>query len=344
MNKKITPQKNQKQINVSIYFYLAIVLIVGIGIGYSLSFIKKGSKTIKTGQAVMDYSEIRSGGYEFTNPLLDCDNFQSSSYSNLVELQNSLNEYINTTVKNGNATQISVYFRSLNNGPWVGINENENYTPASLLKVPVMVAILKKAETDTAFLKKKILCDKSLETIENAPIDGNKFIVIGKSYTIDELLEYMIVQSDNRAKQILSGLLGDDYIKNVMTDMGVNLRTKDLTKDFLSVKEYSSFYRIMYNASYLNRKMSEKALEILSRTKFKRGIPNKLPKNIKIAHKFGIREFENPSTKQLHDCGIVYYPSSPYLLCIMTKGHDFDILVEIISDISEMVYNSVGKK
>lgn len=343
MPKKVFPEDNLKKITLSSYIYLAIFLVIGVAVGYSLSFIKKSNKKVDAGQAVMDFSEMRAGGYEFTNPLLDCDNFSSSSSNNLVDLQSSLNEYITNAIKANNASQISVYLRLLNNGPWIGINENESYTPASLLKVPVMVGILKKAEEDSNYLKRKITVDKSVEPIINAPLDGNDFIVVGKTYTVMELVEYMIIQSDNRAKEILSKLLGDDYIKNVMMDMGVNLRTKDLTKDFLSVKEYSSFYRILYNASYLNRKMSEKALEILSRTKFKRGIPNKLPKNISIAHKFGIREFDRPPTKQLHDCGIVYNPSSPYLLCIMTKGYDFDVLVGIISDISEMVYNSVDK-
>jgi len=27
---------------------------------------------------------------------------------------------------------------------------------------------------------------------------------------------------------------------------------------------------------------------------------------------------------QLHDCGIVYYPETPYLLCVMTKGWNFE--------------------
>jgi len=321
------------------FIYSALILIVGMAGGYLLGFLT----TRPTNKDIQDLSEIRAGRYQFTNPLLDCDNFHPSVLKNHVRLKNNLNDYVNNALKTGISDHISVYFRLLNNGPWIGINEKYYFTPASLLKAPILIAILKKAEADTTLLNKKILYDKVLENTYSPNIADNENIKTGNTYTVDKLLEYMIIHSDNNAKAILLNLIGDDYLLNVMTDLGVNLRNRDLSIDFLSVKEYSSFFRIMYNASYLNRDMSEKALKILSKTKFNKGIPDKLPKNILVAHKFGERGFENSNEKQLHNCGIVYVPDSPYLLCIMTKGTDFNNLTKVISDISEIVYNSVSK-
>jgi len=51
----------------------------------------------------------------------------------------------------------SVYFRDLNNGMWFGINEGVFYRPASMLKVPVMIAYFKLAESTPAILAKKYL-------------------------------------------------------------------------------------------------------------------------------------------------------------------------------------------
>ena len=34
----------------------------------------------------------------------------------------------------------------------------------------------------------------------------------------------------------------------------------------------------------------------------------------------------------------------PYLLCIMTKGYEFDNLMKVISDISEIVYKNMSSK
>ncbi len=74
-----------------------------------------------------------------------------------------------------------------------------------------------------------------------------------------------------------------------------------------------------------------------------------VPSTVDVAHKFGERttlasDTESTETKQLHDCGIVYFPENPYLLCVMTRGTDFKVLEGIISDISRMVYEEVDSR
>lgn len=319
-------------------------LLMGLAIGFLLGFLitsPKKTKVAKQPDTENTLSEIRSGGYKFTNPLLDCDNFKPSILKTHVDLINSLNDYVKNALLNENATQVSVYFRSLNNGPWIGINEKEYYTPASLLKLPILIATLKKAENDPALLKMRINYNTPYDTIYKPNIKDTTCIRLGKSYSVDELLRFMIVHSDNEAKEILVNLISNDFILNVMEDLGVNLKNRNFSIDFISVKEYSSFFRILYNASYLSRNMSEKALELLSHTKYDKGITNKLPKDLVVSHKFGERGFENSDLKQLHDCGIIYHPGNPYLLCVMSRGYDFDKLSKVISDISLMVYNNV---
>ncbi len=56
---------------------------------------------------------------------------------------------------------------------------------------------------------------------------------------------------------------------------------------------------------------------------------------IVIADKYGENDYDG--IKQLHDAGIVYYPESPYLLCIMTKGKKWGVVRETIVDISKTV-------
>ena len=51
----------------------------------------------------------------------------------------------------------------------------------------------------------------------------------------------------------------------------------------------------------------------------------------------------NQEIKQLHDCGIVYYPKHPYLLCVMTRGDSFEYLDDTIRDISHLVYQEVNE-
>ena len=108
----------------------------------------------------------------------------------------------------------------------------------------------------------------------------------------------------------------------------------------MNVKEYSSFFRVLYNSSYINKESSEFALELLAESKFTEGIKSGVPKNIVVSHKFG-EQINKNSLLQLHDCGIVYAPKKPYILCVMTRGNNFDELADIIKNISKITYDSV---
>ncbi len=154
----------------------------------------------------------------------------------------------------------------------------------------------------------------------------------------------MIAFSDNEAKNLILENLDNETLDNAYLNLGIEvpgLRTPD---DFMSVKEYAAFFRILYNATYLNKQMSEKALEILSKSTYSKGLDAGVPPGIMVAHKFGERGFADSQVKQLHDCGIIYKKGNPYILCVMTRGGDFDELAKVISGVSSLVYTEFGNK
>jgi beta-lactamase class A len=153
----------------------------------------------------------------------------------------------------------------------------------------------------------------------------------------------MISYSDNEAAHLLARLLGSDRLARVSEETGISRRGDNLPTAVISVRDYSAIFRLLYNATYLGREMSEKALQLLGRTTFSYGLTAQLPDSVRVAHKFGEHGVgaEGSPEKQLHDCGVVYAPGSPYLLCIMTQGRDFTELARIISGISRLAYNAV---
>ncbi|MBI5102665.1 MAG: serine hydrolase [Nitrospirae bacterium] len=318
---------------------VSFVLIVGFSAGW-----KARELWTKRQEAAHPKVEMRQGGLTFTNPLLDC---EMGPYvigdAELAPFKNKLGEIIKEKKKTYGLSDVSVYFRELNNGRVFGIGQDEQFAPASLLKVPAMMTLFKQAESYPLLLTKKVKFTDRQDLTQPQHFKPSKAIQPGKSYTLEELAYMAVVYSDNNANGLLFEHLDKKILRNTYTDLVVEVPSSDKVPDFMSVKEYATFFRILYNASYLNRTMSEKALEFLAESDFRSGLVAGVPPDIKVAHKFGERvRGLNNEIKQLHDCGIVYYPGDPYLLCVMTRGSDFDVLDNVISDISYIIFDEVN--
>lgn len=303
---------------------------------------KEKGKVTAIAEKSHELKEIRESGYKFISPLLECQDLASSNRSGMIILEKKLKDFIAQVKAEKRASHVSIYFRDLSNGPWIGINENEPYSPASLLKVPILIAALKKAENSPGFLDKRIKYTHHTTDTTNPNI-LDSLIRTGNSYSVENLIYRTIAFSDNEAKNLLLENIDAQTLDKVYSDLGIDipgLRTPD---DFMSVKDYSSFFRLLYNATYLDKNMSEKGLEFLSNSTFNKGLSGKLPKDIIVAHKFGERGFADSQVKQLHDCGIIYKPGRPYVLCVMTRGNDFDELATVIADASALIYSEYGK-
>ena len=320
---------------------ISIVLLFGFVFGFYVSKLNiMGNNKLLNTKDVQVRLNIPS--YKYINPLLfsDSPKDQSREFSNLV---NIIKSYIGDLQKSNVLRSASVYFRDLNTGYWTDINNSETYEPASLLKVVVMMAVLRLAEENPSILQRE-------EYYSGLDDDGQYYkprisLSIGK-HTIRDLMESMLLDSDNGAT---ASILQDDEVRNAFQKtyniFRLPIVTSTSTTDYMSIKSYSTLFRILYNSSFFGWDTSEQALELLTKTKFDLGIIAGVPNNIIVAHKFGeyTKQGVNGNYQhELHDCGIVYYSNKPYLLCIMTKGNDFKSLESVISNISKIVYKMVS--
>lgn len=321
-----------------------VVLIVVAAASYFAGVSKKnlGGQDEEDRPVTTQTSETRlTGKFKFISPLLECDSYAPSDLQKDKQLQRSLDEFSHQVIHAGKVTSLSIYYRDLKNGPWIGVNEREVFSPASLLKVPVLIAALKHSESNPKFLDKKLLFSE-LSIGDTKPNINDETIILGKSYTVRELLERMIVYSDNYAKNlILNEILPEGSVGTLWSDLLIEEPTLNTPENFLTVKDYSAFFRILYNSTYLTRANSEFALEILSRSHFTGGIRAGVDTGILVASKFGERGMLDSDIKQLHDCGIVYRDKTPYLLCVMTQGHDWAEQEKVIREISSIIYRGI---
>lgn len=282
--------------------------------------------------------------YHFINPLLECDSGSAlSTNKNLNGLKKQLTDIINQETDKKNITFGAVYYRDLNNGPWIGVNENELFSPASLIKVPLMIAYYKLSESDPSILQKTLTNTDTYNPNEQnfAP---DEHLETNQTYTVTELIRRMITYSDNMAYKLLLDNIDSKLVYKIYSDLGVDISqaAEDPSGNIVSVKNYAAFYRVLFNSSYLDKDNSEKALELLSHSTFNQGITASLPKNITVSHKFGERQYLETGEKQLHDCGIVYDAKKPYLLCIMTRSNNFSDAAKTVAKISKTTFDAIN--
>jgi len=232
--------------------------------------------------------------------------------------------------------------RALPSGRWIALRRNVIYYPASLLKVPVMIAYFRKEESDPTLFEQRIIYTP-LSTGDT--FEAPSKLVTGRSYSIRELIEDMIIESDNGAAYTLLSKIDAGLLSEVYTDLGIQDPGNDSSKYEISAKTYALFFRVLYNATYLTPEASEQALELLMRTSYKEGLVAGVPADVPVAHKYGEHVVSDGATVQgveLHDCGIVYRPEHPYLLCVMTSAKDLSTASALISSISKAVYEDSG--
>ncbi len=316
------------------------IMIISLGLGLTIGSSFDNKQVKGDGEIRENLSNLT-----FTNPLLECDLGETYlSQSKARPSVRKLQKLIESKQESGDIVFASLYFRDLNNGPVIGINESEKFFPASLMKVPLAMLFYKASETNPDTLEQKVNPIKYPPVVNLSQlIEPETRINDTTEYSIKELIEHALLYSDNRASELLVNVMPEGGLKTVLNDLHLEM-PKNSVDDFFTVKEYSTFFRVLFNSSYLSKDNSEKILALLSQTKFSEGIRAHIPKNILVSSKFGERETRDSNIKQLHDCGIVYYPSHPYLICIMTRGTEIEALKKAIADISQLVYSEVKEQ
>jgi beta-lactamase class A len=326
------------------FFSQSVGLLLVMGLGLGLGWYLWGRPTDNQGET-NNQQALRLAGYEFVSPLLVCDTSFNESTPELSDLKDAFNKVVETSSASGVVSTASVYFRDLNTGREVSINSAERFFPASLKKIPLMMKLYRDAERDTSLIQTKRVLTGSQDFNLNAAIPPSKVPVYGQEYTQDELIQYMIKYSDNISFQVLLNTLGVEKFNKVFTDLQLYYPDSVVSiNDYVTPYQFSLFFRTLYNATYLNADSSEKSLKLMSETEFDEGLVAGVPKNVKVAHKFGVgvvSQQDGTDRGELHDCGITYHPKNPYLICVMTKSEASIAKVSgVIARVSAVAYKA----
>ncbi len=252
-------------------------------------------------------------------------------------LRTSLSNFINEKKKAGFITSGSVYLKSLKSGNWFEINGNAMYNPGSMMKLAILMAYLKDSETQIGLLDKELVLREKVSGVVVEQIRTSAPLELNKAYKIRDLLREMIVNSDNDATNLLNQNINRATFGRVMGDLGSRTPDLDDPNFEISAKEYARYFRVLYNASYLGRDNSAFALDLLTRSNYKGALTMNIPTNVKVAHKFGERPYEEGFN--FGEAGIFYIKEDPYVVVFMTRGKDSMKLPGVIAEASKMCYD-----
>ncbi len=213
-------------------------------------------------------------------------------------------------------------------------NGDRQFHAASTIKLAVMLGAFKAVEegiidlSDQLHVRNRFLsaADKTPYHVENSR-DGDTEVYqrIGRTMSIDELVELMIIRSSNLATNLLVDFLGAEYIQRVLQKAGAqNIYLKRGVEDHRAFNQginnevtangLVQVLRAIYEPYFFSTASRDRMLEVLLKQNFNSMIPAALPSDVRVAHKTG--EISTVS----HDVGLVFVPNrKPYILAILTE-------------------------
>ncbi len=255
---------------------------------------------------------------------------------NFTNLRGQLREYIADS-----PDAISVYFDYLPSGVSIGINDTNKFYVASLLKIPVAMAVMRLVETGDMRPDERL-------TVSPEEMDG-RFGEIWPpektSITVMEAMKLSLSASSNTAHNVLYTAMlrhSTHALSDVFDALDIARELQD-ERPVVTAKNYSSILRSLYLASFLSREHSNDILRMLSESTSHDRLAAGIPKGVVFAHKIGV--FEDAEAKQsvYSDCGIVYVPKRPFILCVMSNTENLDRSKNYMRDIARMTYDYVVK-
>jgi beta-lactamase class A len=233
--------------------------------------------------------------------------------------------------------QKSFYFEYLPDGTSIRVGADNQLTAASLIKVPLAMNLYRAAELGRVNLDETV-------TVQASELDDAYGTLYqrgsGFKMTLREAAQYMLEQSDNTATHVVF-----DHTQDKLSYDEQSLARLDIDQDsengqaVINSRSYASVLKGLYFSAYLNKEDSQELLGYLSHSTATNRLTAQLPASVKVAHKIGVYNANWAES----DCGIVYVPKRPYVICVMV-GLPEDQANKFISDVSKEVYDFVVKQ
>ncbi|OGI17341.1 MAG: hypothetical protein A2287_10940 [Candidatus Melainabacteria bacterium RIFOXYA12_FULL_32_12] len=236
-----------------------------------------------------------------------------------------------------------IFIWDFSTGQYVDINADQEFPTASIVKIPILLQLFRRAELGFANLNDRM-------SLAEYNITGGsgylQYKPVGTVFPIHHLARLMIQESDNTAtNMILSTVGGINELNRVLRSWGFSkTHMSDLLPDLYGTnvstpKDMGTMLFNLDNSDFLTLKSRAAIVDIMSHVRNRFLIQAGLPDNAQFIHKSG------DIGTMLGDAGIVMLPDGrKYIIVIMVKRPwNLYSAKEFIINASKITYNSYAR-
>lgn len=239
--------------------------------------------------------------------------------------------------------QPSVFVWDYETGHFADINASQQYSAASIIKIPVLLQLFRSIEAKQVSLYDEM----TLTNYYRAEGSGGlQFKAENSKYTLDDLARVMITDSDNSATNMIMSKLGSmndvnqgirdwglkhTHVKTWLPDLGGTNHT--------TARDLATMLYNIENPEFLSMSSREKIFDYMGHVKNNRLIQAGLGPGASFLHKTG------DIGKMLGDAGIVYTPSGKKYIVVILANRPYNSVAgkDFIVHASEIIYNYMAK-
>jgi beta-lactamase class A len=249
--------------------------------------------------------------------------------------ERALRTEIQKIEKESGAQAIAVALHDLETGFELRYHADRWFHAASTIKVPILLGAFAAIARGELLPHSRVhVRNRFLSCVEDIPFrvesgrDSNSLVhnAIGKMMRVDELAYHMITTSSNLATNLLLGCMGAEAVNETLHKLNVadGIELRRGVEDELAFEKAinnrvtaDGLLRILVllaEGKAFSPALSRRMMDILHGQEFNQGIPARLPKGARVAHKTG------EISTVAHDAGVIYLPKrKPYVLVILTE-------------------------
>lgn len=242
---------------------------------------------------------------------------------------------------------VGIYIKDLKTGRTFRHNDNRRFLSASLIKVPVMAALMAEVEAG------RISLDRSLRYTRAMRREGAgtlKWSRPGKRFSIGQLLWAMITKSDNTAAAMIIDQVGyprlNEHFKGfglaatriAPTGMSLASRLDPALDNYTTPQEMGMLLEKIYRHQIVrNDGLSDLMLDVMKHANAPSRLAKYLPDDWQLARKTGLLR------KNCHDTGIVFGPGGDYVICVLTgDSRSYATAKGFISNVGKQAFAYIG--